>query len=76
MSLQDFLLQQGYAVSMEEGAFTKWQHGWKRVEIPFTALAGHTLESFQRLARKKEWIETEEPKDFFGEPGIFCWGTA
>ena len=68
MSIQDFLVQQGYTINSLDETFSKWMSGWRRVEIPFSALVGHTLESFQRLAKEKGWIEEEKPQDFFDEP--------
>lgn len=68
MSIQDFLISQGFAVNALEETFTKWQSGWKRVEIPFPALAGHTLESFQRMAKDKGWIDAAASADYFDEP--------
>ncbi len=76
MAISDFLLQHGFAISAHEEAFVQWQYGWKRVEIPFSMLAGHTLESFKELMKKKDWL-AENPQDFFDEPvvGLFSWGT-
>ena len=68
MSIQDFLVQQGYTINSLDETFSKWMSGWRRVEIPFSALVGHTLESFQRMAKEKGWIEEEKPQDFFDEP--------
>lgn len=78
MSIQDFLVQQGYTINELDETFSKWCSGWHRAEIPFSALTGHTLESFQRMAKQKGWIEEGEAKDYFDEPIafsglIFCW---
>lgn len=68
MSIQEFLVQQGYVINELDETFSKWCSGWHRAKIPFSALIGHTLESFQRMAKQKGWIEEEEPTDYFDEP--------
>ena len=54
-------MQHGYTISESEESFVRWRTGWCRIEIPFSVLAGHTLGTFQRMAKAKGWIDDEPP---------------
>lgn len=78
-SIQEFLLSQGFTVNESQYTFSMWRSGYLRIEIPFSALAGHTVESFQRIALDKGWITPEAPAETASQIalthyGIFLFG--
>ncbi len=60
-SIQDLLTREGYTIDQSAGTFTKLYAGFHLVEIPFSALSGHTLETFRRFAKAKKWIGDDTP---------------
>ena len=72
-------MQHGYTISESEESFVRWRTGWCRIEIPFSTLSGHSLETFQRMCEAKGWIG-DEPLGVTDEPtassgGVLPFGT-
>jgi len=51
-SIQEYLIKSGFIISQSDEYFYKYTATGDRIEVPFSVLTGHNLESFKNLLEK------------------------
>lgn len=74
-SISDWLTTQGFAPNYTRDCFEKTGVFGYIIEIPFSSLAGHTIQSFQKFAEQKGWLTQKQEDDAgyaYGYVGLYC----
>lgn len=59
-SIQDWLIKAAkFSIYADSEQFVRYENVYRKITIPFSALEGHTVDSFARLAKHKGWLPGE-----------------